>query len=352
MGLQGKERRTAVNHAAIDLGSKESQVCVRSPSGDILWERKQATKQLPELLRTWEHCRVVVETSSEAFRVADAAKAAGHEVRVVPSTLSRQLGVGERGIKTDVRDARKLSEVSCKVDLASVHVPSHEARLLRSVLRSREALVEIRTKTVNHIRGWMRTQLWRLPGRGLRTLAARMRAQANEQQKLPDHIEQMLQVLDTLNAQVQEADRRVKTLARESAICARLMSIPGVGPVTALSFVAAIDDVTRFHHAYRVHSYIGLTPGENSSSERQRRTSITKAGPTSIRRTLVQAAWVAMRVRPMDRMVQWAKQVEARRGSASAVVALARKMSGVMYALWRDNTMYQSSKAAALQPSA
>lgn len=335
-----------MNHVAIDLGSRESQVCVRSPDGAIVWERKHPTRKLEELMRSWPQSRVIVETSSEAFRVADAARSSGHEVRVVPATLSKQLGVGERGIKTDLRDARKLSEVSCQIDLPSVHIPSEEARLLRSVIRSREALIETRTKLVNHVRGWLRTQLWKLPGRGLRTLAARMRAQTSSQQNpLPDHIEQILQVLDMLNLQVREADQRVRTMASSSSVCQRLMTIPGVGPVTALSFVAAIDNVSRFRHAYRVHSFVGLTPGENSSSERQQRTSITKAGPTSVRRTLVQAAWIALRIRPTDPMVQWAKQVEARRGARIAVVALARKMSGVMYAMWRDNTVYQATKA-------
>ena len=77
-----------MNHVAIDLGSKESQVCVRLPNGDIELEKKHPTRRLPELLRNLTHSRVILETSSEAFRIADAAIAAGPEVRVVPSTLS------------------------------------------------------------------------------------------------------------------------------------------------------------------------------------------------------------------------------------------------------------------------
>src|SRR6187200_2677279 len=83
MGLQLKERRSAVQHVAIDLGSKESQVCIRSADGTILVEKKHPTRKLEELMQTLGPSRVVLETSSESFRVADAAKRAGHEVRVV-----------------------------------------------------------------------------------------------------------------------------------------------------------------------------------------------------------------------------------------------------------------------------
>lgn len=347
MGLQEKEERSAVNHAAIDLGSKESQVCVRSADGTILVEKKHSTQKLEELMRSWEPSRVVLETSSEAFRVADSARKCGHEVRVVRSTLSKQLGVGERGIKTDLRDARKLSEVSCRIDLPTVHIPSQAARELRSLLRSRELLVTTRTKAVNHVRGWLRTQLWTLRRGTTSTLPERVRVRAaTAEQTIPSHIEQVLVVIEALNLQMLAADRELRRLARSNEVCRRLMTIPGVGPVTAVSFVAAIDDSSRFAHAYRLQSYLGLTPGEDSSSERERRTSITKAGPALVRRTLVQAAWAAYLRRPDDPMVRWAMQIAERRGKFIAIVALARKIAGVMFALWRDSTTYQATKAA------
>ena len=337
-----------MNHVAIDLGSKDSQVCIRQPDGTIVLERKHPTRRLSELLRTTPHSRVIVETSSEAFRIADAAKAAGHEVRVVPATLSKKLGVGERGVKTDVRDARKLSEVSCQIDLPSVHIPSEQARQARSILRSREALIEIRTKLINHVRGWMRTQLWKPRGRGSSTLAQRLREQATADatRALPDHIEQVLTIVDAVSIQVRASDRQVKMIARSNPVCARLMTVPGVGPVTAVAFVAAIDDPTRFAHAHRVESYLGLTPGEDSSSERQRRTAITKAGPSSLRRTLIQAAWTALRTRPDDPMVRWTLQIAQRRPKPVAVVALARKMSCILFALWRDRSTYAPQRGA------
>lgn len=335
-----------MQHVAIDLGSKESQVCVRSADGTILVEKKHPTRRLEELMRTWPPSRVILETSSESFRIADSARQAGHEVRVVRATLSKQLGVGDRGIKTDLRDARTLSEVSCRIDLPSVHIPSEMARELRSTVRSREVLIAARTQMVNHVRGWLRTQLLRLPKGTPATFPERVRARASE--SLPIHIEQVLPVIEALNVQILASDRRLRELARASEVCRRLMTIPGVGPVTAVTFMAAIDDVSRFEHAYRLQSYLGLTPGESSSSERERRTSITKAGPASVRRTLIQAAWTIVRRRPTEPMVRWAAQIAERRGKFVAIVALARKIAGIMFALWRDGTTYQASLAATM----
>ena len=336
-----------MQHVAIDLGSKESQVCVRGADGAILHERKHRTQTLGALLRTFPTSRVILETSSEAFRVADAARAAGHEVRVVRATLAKQLGIGERGIKTDLRDARKLSEVSTRIDLPSVHIPTEDARAMRSIVRSRELLVSSRTRLINHVRGWMRAQLLRVRRGTTATLPDRIRAAGKERlAQFPSHIERMLVMIETATEQLRSADKEMHQLVRASELCRRLMTVPGIGPVTALAFVAAIDDVTRFQHAYRVQSYLGLTPGEDSSSERERRTGITKAGASTVRRLLVQAAWVAYWKRPHEPMVQWARQIEKRRNKFIAIVALARKLAGILFALWRDQTSYRADQAA------
>ena len=137
-------------------------------------------------------------------------------------------------------------------------------------------------------------------------------------------------------------------MAKAHPICPRLMSVPGVGPITALAFVAVIDDVSRFKNAHQLEAYLGLTPGESSSSSRVQRTSITKAGNSMVRRCLVQCAWAAKhshRRRPLE-MVTWSLEIEKRRGKRVAVTALARKIAGILFALWRDNTSYVARQSA------
>jgi transposase len=288
---------------------------------------------------------VLVETCAEAFHVADQALACGHQVRVVPATLVKQLGVGARGIKTDRRDARVLSEVSCRIDLPSVHVPSELSRRLKSICGSREVLVGTRTKLINNVRGWLRTQLWRIRTGASKSFPERVRAHG----QVPPHIERMLVVLELVNQEIAAADAEVKAFAQSNEVCRRLMTVPGVGPVTAARFLAALDTRERFRTSHGVQSYLGLTPGEHSSSESERRTGITKAGARQVRWVLVQAAWSALRYRPQDAMVKWARRVAERRGRSVAVVALARKMAGILFAIWRDGTTYEANRGADLE---
>jgi transposase len=296
---------------------------------------------------------VVVETCAEAFRIADIAMNNQHEVRVVPSTLVRSLGVGARRIKTDRRDAQVLSEVSCRIDLPSVHVPSDLARQRRSMCTIREQLVATRTSLVNCVRGWTRTQLVKVRSGELTTFCNRAREAAlKSSEGLPDYIERMLKVIEVLNEQIGAADKELEQLAERDPVCQRLMSVPGVGPVTSIRFVGAIDDISRFADAHAVQSFLGLTPGENSSSQRQQRTGITKAGPAAVRRTLVQAAWNLRRSRPLDPISRWSSQIELRRGKLIATVAVARKLAGVLYALWRDGTCYEANHSRTMNIAA
>lgn len=335
-----------MKHVAIDLGSRESQICVREADGTIVEEGKYPTKKLPSMMAGWEPRRIIMETSAETFLLADAAKQASHEVRVVAATLARTLGVGARGIKNDQRDARALSEASCRIDLGSVHVPSPASRELKSICGSRELLVATRTMLINNVRGWLRTQLWRVRSGGTCSFAERVRAHAANVSPLPDHIERQLRVIETLSTEIRTADAQVRALAKADPVCISLMTVPGVGPITAARFRAALDDVTRFGSAHVAQSYLGLTPGESSSSLRERRTGITKAGAPATRKMLIQSAWSAYRTQPNEPMVRWAKKIAERRGIQIAIVALARKLAGILFAIWRDGSTYRSERSA------
>jgi transposase len=334
-----------VNHIAIDLGSRESQICMRNSEGLILEEDRRATTGLGKYLAGKEKSVVVVESCAEAFSVADVAGKAGHVVKVVPTSLVRALGVGSRGIKNDVRDAQNLSRVSCRMeDLPSVHVPSEASRERKAMSAMREALVEVRTKLVNTARSWLRTQgIGVLAGGTLPTFPGRYRRHVEKKGKsLPSYVERALQAIDELNRKIAEADKELEATAEQDPTCKLLMTAPGVGPVTAVRYVAAIDEVSRFHDAHGVESYLGLIPGESSSGDAKKRRmkGITKAGPPRVRWALTQAAWTALRCRKHDPMVAWARQIEARRGKKVAVMALVRKLAGVLFAMWRDGKPY------------
>jgi len=339
-----------MEHVAIDLGGRESQICVRSADGAVVREVRWPTARLREFLAGQPSSRVVVETCSQAFAVADAARELGHDVRVVPATLVRTLGVGARRTKTDRRDAQVLSEVSCRIELPSVHVPRAEARRRKTGCGMREALVAARTQLINTVRGWLRATSRRPRSGASETFAVRVR-ELLAMDGIPSFVERQLVAIECLTAQIAAADKELETEAKSDSTCRRLMTVPGVGAVTAMRFVAAIDDVSRFKSAHLLESYLGLVPGESSSSERQQRLSITKAGPRSVRWALVQAAWVLRtrcRTSAAVPLQLWAGEIEKRRGKRIAVVALARKLAGILYAVWRDGTTYSLQRGATI----
>lgn len=336
-----------MNHIAIDLGGRESQICVRAEDSKILDEKRIPTGNLKSFFAEQAKSRVIMETCAESFAVAGWAMEFGHEVRIVPGTLVRQLGVGARKTKTDRRDARALSEVSCRIDLPTVHIASRQSRETKSIMGMRDGLVQSRTMLVNSVRGWMRGKILRLRGGSLSTFGRRVRTVMSEaSEEMPQHVERQLGTIDQLSTAIGEANKEIAKLVKANPVCRRLLTAPGVGVLVAARFVATLDQIERFDSAHQVQSYLGLAPGENSSSERKRITTITKAGSPEMRWLLIQAAWAALRCRPNDPASQWARQIRLRRGPFIAVVALARKMAGVLYAMWRDGTEYAPDRAS------
>jgi transposase len=335
-----------MEHIAIDLGGKKSQVCVRSGDGEIVQECRIATR--PEVIRRYltgrAKSRVIVESGAEAFWVAEIARECGHEVRVVPSMLAPSLGVGRRGLKSDQRDARVLSETSCRVELPSVHIPTAESRRLHSRLGMRDVVVRSRTKLVNVLKGYLRTIGERAPTRQPQTLIKQVREKLGERS---GELEGIFEVIEVLSRSIKGFDTELGQLARQSELTRRLQTVPGVGVVTSLRFIATVDEHSRFRNGAAVGSYVGLVPREHSSGESQRRGGITKAGSAPMRAVLVQAAWAALHSRRRhDPMLCWARQVARRRGKKIAAVALARKLSGILFALWRDGTSYDPVRGA------
>jgi transposase len=164
---------------------------------------------------------------------------------------------------------------------------------------------------------------------------------------LPECIERVLRTLDQVDMEIRQADCELKRAAKADERCQRMMTVPGVGAVTALRFTAALDEHQRFGGAHSVQSYLGLVPGVHASSEHEHRLGLTKAGPPAVRWVLIQAAWSARRSAKTHPMVLWSYEIEHRRGVRIAVVAVARKLAGILYALWRDNATYDPTRGGA-----
>jgi transposase len=204
----------------------------------------------------------------------------------------------------------------------------------------------MRTGTISVVRALLRQSGYRAGTGGSDAFGDRIARLA-----LPDAlattIAPLVRTLATLRAEIRLLDVALAEVAATDLVVRRLQTVPGVGPVVAVTFRAFIDDVTRFGSAAQVSAALGLVPREASSAERRQRGSLTKTGPSELRSLLVQAAWVCWRSCRQGPLRAWTDQLAARRGKRIAVVALARRLSRILFAIWRDATVFDRSRLAA-----
>jgi transposase len=164
--------------------------------------------------------------------------------------------------------------------------------------------------------------------------------------RLAAELQPLFAVLAPINEQIAAADRRIAALTHDDATVALLATAPSIGPITAAAIVATVDDITRFHSAHHFEAFLGLVPSERSSGEKRRIGRITKAGNARSRYLLVEAGWRILRSKSEETAAlrQWALVIAGRRGKRIAVVALARRLAGILYAMWRDSRPYDTTQ--------
>jgi len=337
-----------MEHVGIDLGSRHSDVCIVDSTGKKTLEKRVETRRLEEYLKSRPKSHVVMEACAESPKIATVAKLLGHEAKVVPGKLVRLLGVGDRNIKTDKKDALALALASHRnPELPSVHIRSERAASWRSLLGSRDQVVSTRTTHVNFVRGYARQRIISFKGRLGPQMLQRLRDElVLLPEGIPAHMEEMFSMISYCDERIAKLTETVTTIAEGDELCRRLMTMPGVGPITVLRFVSALDDVKRFPSAENVASYLALVPSESTTGGKIRRGHLIDSGPSMLRATLVQSAWTLWRCRKSDPAVKWAELIAERRNKRIAVVALARKIAITLYAMWRDGTSFDPTRMA------
>lgn len=343
---------------AIDLGKSKSVACeYQERTGEHVFvtipTRREAVLGLLE--RTGPD-RVVIEVGSVSGWVADVCRESGVPVQVAnPSSEAWRWRNVKR--KTDRDDALKLARMSAMNQLPTVHMPAPDVRAWRELIAYRHALVVRRTAIKNSIRAILTRQEIDWPGeqRGftkamLGKLAELCDAGAGEAWRamLAAELAQYHTVTQTLR----EIETRLEQIAAEDERVALLRTIPGVGPRLAETVVAVIDDPARFKSGRQVGCYAGLTPRQHQSGSMDRQGRISGQGHALLRSLLVEVAWLGRRHNPwMERVYQ-----RALKGSPSrkkiAIVAVARRLLVLCWAMLRDGTPWRGPESAALRLAA
>jgi transposase len=334
-----------VEHIGIDLGKVASQICIKTESGETVEMRIATTPaRLIEKLARRPSSRIVLESGTESEWVARVLEQIGHEVIVADPNFAPMYSTRNKRIKTDRRDARALCDACQKGDYRPAHRRSDEQRHVRAVLNVRHALVRTRTRYINVVRAILRSHGLRLRAGEAESFVKRVE-ELDIPGRLKSQVAPLLAVMAPLEKQIRWSDRLLDMIVKGNQVVERLCTVPGVGPVTASAFVCTIDKVERFQGSHQLESYLGLVPSEYSSGEKRARGKITKRGDRRMRSLLVEAALgILRREDPRTaRLKEWAMRITLRRGKKIATVALARRLAGILYAMWRDGSSYRAT---------
>jgi len=331
-----------MRNVALDLGNRIT--FAEALNGAII---KRATVESIEELRPLlgpgtPEARVAIEACREAWHIHDVLSEWGHEVLLIDTTRAREMGIGRHRRKNDRIDAATMALSVEKEDVPRAHVLSPSRRRMRELLTVRKQLTKTRATYAMEARGLLRARGIRIPSCKVDHFAAVTRETCPAEHVAL--VEPLLKVMAPLSVQLLELDIQLELLARREPVIALLKTTPGVSNVVATAFVSVIDDAKRFKTAHQVQAYLGLVPSENTSGKR-RLGAITKEGNSYLRALLVEAAWSVIRSRSPNPLKVWALAVARRRNQKLiAAVALARRLSGVLWAMWRDGTVFEARR--------
>lgn len=339
--------------AALDVSQDETAICVVDQDGIILAEAKVPT--CPDAIVDWLTKRaeglerVGMETGPLAVWLWNALTA--REVPVV-CLDARHANVVLKMMpnKTDRHDARGLAQIVRTGWFKAVEIKSHDAYINRALLTARDALVGMRVRLENEVRGLLKTFGVMF---GKRVGGFKRRAEEIIERELavsPDLVpifEALMQARRDILARIAELDSRIRAIAKSHATIRLLMTAPGVGPITAMAVVAAFDDADRFRKSSSAGAYLGLTPRRYESGEISRNGRVSKRGDEFTRKWLYEAAnAIFCRNLGSPRLRNWAKRIAERTGPRKAKVALARKLAVTLHAMWRTNTPFREAAMA------
>jgi transposase len=339
------------HYAGIDVSLERSSVCVVDATGRIVREAKVASEPgaLADFLGRLglSVTRIGLEAGPLSQWLHAGLTAAGFEA-VLLETRHVKAALSAMIVKTDRKDARGIAQLLRMGWYRPVHRKSPPAQEVRALLVGRKLLQGKLLDVELSIRGILRGFGLKLGEVSKGRFAARVRELAAGQPTLERVVEPMLRARDALRAEYLVLHRAVLAIVREDAVCRRLMTVPGVGPLVAITFASAVDDPARFRRSRDVGAHFGLTPKKYQSGETDVTGGISKAGDAAVRTALYEAANVMLtRAGRFSALKRWGLEVAKRRGMRRAKVALARKLATVLHRLWADGSEFRFGQEAA-----
>lgn len=345
--MSKRSSKEQVEMVGLDLGDRWTSWCRCAVGGEVLAEGRVRTTRgaLSKQFCAGPRLRIALETGSQSLWVARHLRCLGHEVLVLHARSLRMITQSRR--KTDRLDARALAQqvATTKPEvLHTVDVMGEAVQADRAVLLARDLLVRCRTRQISHVRGVCKA--WGTPLAAATSRSFPLKVRDRLPEALRPALEPVLDSILQLTQAIDAYDRQLEQLAETRYVESRwLTQVPGVGTITALTYLWTIRDPHRFSKGRQVGAYVGLAPGARSSGQRDAQLRITKQGNTMLRRLLVQCAHHILAKPGCDgRLRRFGLRLAATggaRGKKRAVVAVARKLSILLHRLWKTGQTYE-----------
>jgi transposase len=339
-------------YIGLDVSLKQTSICVVNQIGSIV--RENVVDSNPEAIAGFVRSnapgvvRIGLETGPTATWLWTELKRLGLpmiciDARHAKAVLKMQIN------KSDRNDAAGIARIMQTGWFKEVRVKDLDSHSVRALLASRALLVKIKRDLENQVRGLLKN-LGLVIGRGkFNVFAARAEELIENRPELVAAVRPLLVARAAIEQQVSDLDRKVLALARHDAQVRRFMTIPGIGPITALCFKATIDDPTRFRRSRSVGAYVGLTTRRHASGEVDWSGRISKCGDAMLRMYLFEAAGVLLtRVPKWSALKAWGTRLAKRNGLRKAKVAVARKLAVILHRMWVDGTEFNWSTKKAV----
>ena len=335
----------------LDVGDRDSHYYELDAAGEVEAEGRVRTTEdaLKRQFAGRDRARVVLEVGTHSPWISRLLEELGHEVIVANARRVRMIYANDS--KSDKVDAEMLARVG-RMDVRLLYPIQHRgpgAQHDLALLRARESLVRSRTQMINHVRGATKAVGGRLPRSSTAAFARKVAPEIPE--PLRPALGPLLEMIDALTQQINRTEVEITRLCDERyPETRRLQQISGVGPITSLCYVLTLEDPARFKNGRSVGAYLGLKPRQRDSGDRTPQLRITKRGDEMLRRLLVNSAhYILGPFGPDCDLRRWGHMLSERGGANAkkrAVVAVARKLANVLYALWLSGADYEPIRAS------
>jgi transposase len=346
-------KEAAMNYyAGMDVSLEETSICIVDETGRIVKEARAASEP-HALIAALEDIgllmeRIGLEACSLTAWLHDGLRGAGLAAICI-ETRQANAAMKTMPNKTDRNDARALAQIMRTGWFRQVHVKSRQCRLWRSLLVARRTVMNEMRSIENVVRAILGEGGIKLGTPSRADFAGKARQMAAGDPLVVALVEPLLAVLATMLEQFAQLTKQVLDVAKGETTCRRLMSVPGVGPITALSFRATIDSPDRFRRSRDVGAHLGLTPSRYQSGETDIQGRISRCGDEIARTALYEAAHsLLVRSKKWSSLRAWGMGIAKRRGMARARVAVARKLAVILHRMWCDGSEFRFGKQADL----